>query len=134
MSGENTTWHDISNDEGPELWPDYIPAPYTWRELEVLEAQWREQAEKRRKLDEERKERLLHWEWQQEHLRLSAIERANDAMVADLDREIEESRRQEEEVRVPHPNPLALWFWGSFFFDLGEMDLFPDEYQECNSV
>ena len=127
MSGELTTWHDIRIDEGPELWPDYFPAPYTWQELEILEAQWREQAEERRKLDEERMEKLLHWERQQEHLRLSAIDKANDAMWDEIDREIEESRRQEHEARSPRPNPLALWFWGSFLFDLGDIDLFPDE-------
>ncbi len=127
MSGELTTWQDISNDEGPELWPDYIPAPYTWQELEILEARWREQAEERRRLDKEQMEKLLQWERQQEHLRLSIIERANDAMWDEIDREIEKSRRQEQEARVPRPNPLALWFWGSLFFDLGDIDLFPDE-------
>ena len=109
MGGELTTWHDISNDEGPELWPDYIPPPYTWQELEILEAQWREQAEELRKLDEERMEKLLHWERQQEHLRLSAIDKANDAMWDEIDREIEETRWQEQTARRPRPNPLALY-------------------------
>ena len=72
-------------------------------------------------------EKLLHWERQQEHLRLSAIDKANDVMWDEIDREIEESRRQEHEARSPRPNPLALWFWGSFLFDLGDIDLFPDE-------
>ncbi|MCJ7658489.1 MAG: hypothetical protein MUO67_05010 [Anaerolineales bacterium] len=77
MSGKLTTWHDISNDEGPELWPDYIPAPYTWQELEILEAQWREQAEERRKLDEVRMKGLIRSEWEQQRLSLSAIDKAN---------------------------------------------------------
>ena len=127
MSGELTTWHDVSKDEGPELWPAYIPAPYTWLELEILESRWQEQAEEGRKLDEKRMERLLKWEKQQEDLRISSIERANDAMWDEIEREMEKSKQQKQEANVPRPNPLAIWFLGSFFFDLGDMGLFPDD-------
>ena len=127
MSSELTTWHDVSDDEGPELWPNYVPAPYSWQELEILEDQWRKEAEERQIQDEERMKKSIEWERQKENSWLSAIERANDGMWDEIDREIEESRQQEQAARMARPNPLALWFWASFFFDLGDIDLFPDE-------
>ena len=52
---------------------------------------------------------LIRSEWEQQRLSLSAIDKANDAMWDEIDREIEETRRQEQTARRPRPNPLALY-------------------------